>query len=475
MNEFKTCKDYSKRFQMLISGSVLFVLVVGIIVFSLIVEIFIYNNLLEQTYKDNTTIGESILELVDKSKYKPTDKVEYISLLQRTCDVLKLPNNGYVCAIDSTGLLVAAPGLKAGKKVYLDAADFVTKDRKNIIDVKEFFKSKNFKGYYEYPQHSYSDILVGVDLMNSGLKLLVHQDNNQIKARAKDKTDFIRVIGLLLSVSISVIIYLIINRRICNYQVEINSKNEELGDAIDQIRQKNNQLTNLLKENQALMGIMAHDLKSPLNNIRSLNDMIQKVGELSTEQQEFIEYSQSAIDSGLVLIHDILSLSRLEQQSKQLALNEVEIENFIQTHVRLHEKTASEKQINFVVENKLNDTKRFFTEENSLVRILDNLISNALKFTFPGKEVRVELSEGTEDITFKVIDQGQGFRDEDLPKLYGKFEKLASRPTAGESSTGLGLYIVKLLSDKLRCKIDLVTKWKEGSTFIITHPKNLSK
>ncbi|MCL3779803.1 HAMP domain-containing histidine kinase [Prolixibacteraceae bacterium JC049] len=474
MDELKTCRDYSKRFQMLISGLVLFILVVGIVIFSLIVELFIYKHLLDQTYKDNTTIGESILELVDKAENRPEDEKEYIELLQHTCDVLKLPNNGYVCAIDSTGLLVAAPGLKSGKKVYLTSADFVSKDRKETVGVKDFFKSKKFNGFYEYPEHSYSDILVGVDLENAGLKLLVHQDNNKIKMLAKNKTNFIRIVGLALALVISVIIYLILNKKICEYQVQINAQNEELADAIEKIRAQNNQLTGLLKENQALMGIMAHDLRSPLNNIRSLNDMIQRVGELSAEQKEFIEYSQSAINSGLVLISDILSLSRLEQQNNKLELAEIDINHFVQTHLLMHQSKADEKNIDFTVENKLTSKNALVTEEKSLVRVLDNLISNAIKFTFSGKKVVVELTDNDEELIFKIIDQGQGFRDEDLPKLYGKFEKLASRPTGGESSTGLGLYIVKLLCDKLACTINLETKWGEGSTFIIKHPKNIS-
>jgi signal transduction histidine kinase len=103
-------------------------------------------------------------------------------------------------------------------------------------------------------------------------------------------------------------------------------------------------------------------------------------------------------------------------------------------------------------------------------RILDNLITNAIKFS--PKDTAVDISAVKENGQLKISikDHGQGFSERDKAQLFQKFKKLSARPTAGESSNGLGLAIVKTLVDRLSGSIDLISDKGKGSQFIVKLP-----
>ena len=131
---------------------------------------------------------------------------------------------------------------------------------------------------------------------------------------------------------------------------------------------------------------------------------------------------------------------------------------------------AARKNIVLKIENNI-DEDSIVTDPDALFQILDNLISNAVKFSFPGKDVKVRALCDENFIRFEVSDRGQGLYKEELQKLYGKFQKLSARPTAGESSSGLGLSIVKELVHLLHGEITVTSKIGEGSTFTVSLTK----
>ena len=102
-----------------------------------------------------------------------------------------------------------------------------------------------------------------------------------------------------------------------------------------------------------------------------------------------------------------------------------------------------------------------------LGRIVDNLLSNAIKYTLRGKKVFMSLTGSDHDFSIKIRDQGQGFTEADQEKMFRKFQKLSAQPTAGESSTGLGLSIVKNLVDKMNGKISFESRKDIGSEFTV--------
>jgi signal transduction histidine kinase len=105
-----------------------------------------------------------------------------------------------------------------------------------------------------------------------------------------------------------------------------------------------------------------------------------------------------------------------------------------------------------------------------LSRIVDNLLTNAIKFS--NRNASVEIAAGTSNnlIWISIKDQGQGFSEKDKRDLFQKFKRLSAKPTAGESSNGLGLAIVKTLVDRMKGTIELVSEKGKGSEFIIHLP-----
>ena len=110
------------------------------------------------------------------------------------------------------------------------------------------------------------------------------------------------------------------------------------------------------------------------------------------------------------------------------------------------------------------------TDHDALVRILDNIISNAIKFSRPGKTVTVAVASEKTCLRFEMKDEGPGIRLEERHKLFRKFQKLSARPTDGESSTGLGLSIVKDLVDLLNGTIEIESEYGKGTNVIVRLP-----
>merc|ERR1711879_217815 len=87
--------------------------------------------------------------------------------------------------------------------------------------------------------------------------------------------------------------------------------------------------------------------------------------------------------------------------------------------------------------------------------VIDNLLSNAIKYTYPEKNIWIKLFRKNSQIVFSVMDQGQGFTDKDKEKVFKKFQRLSAKPTGNETSTGLGLFIVKEIVSKHGGNIEL--------------------
>jgi len=116
---------------------------------------------------------------------------------------------------------------------------------------------------------------------------------------------------------------------------------------------------------------------------------------------------------------------------------------------------------------------RINADATKLREVIENLISNAIKYSEAGKEIKIYVEELDQKVTIKVTDEGPGMNDTDKEKVFGKFTRLSARPTAGESSTGLGLFIVKKLVELHGGKIWVESKMNEGSTFIVELPQNM--
>lgn len=245
---------------------------------------------------------------------------------------------------------------------------------------------------------------------------------------------------------------------------------ERTNNAKAELAQKQEEFTQFVKEQNEMMSIAAHDLRSPLNKILGFAQLLPLIGNLNEEQQQYIKQINHIVEDGRRLIDDILILNPAEKYEYKLKLDTLELKEFISGVLKAHKQSADEKQIE--LDFTCNKQQVLVnTDKDCILRILDNLISNAIKFSYQESKISVSLKEFEEEIEIAVIDEGQGMNESDQKKLFKKFQQFEAKPTAGEGSTGLGLAIVKTLVEKLHGTISYQSKLHEGTTFWVRFPQ----
>ncbi len=228
-------------------------------------------------------------------------------------------------------------------------------------------------------------------------------------------------------------------------------------------------LRELTETQNYLMSIVAHDLKAPLNRVQGLVQLLPLVGTLNQEQKEQVEMIEKAVESGQKLIEDILTINAYEADCEPLYIKEIELSDFIKETISMHQQSIADKK-NIQISFEQDTPITLKTDSEHLTRILDNLISNALKFSPKDKKVFINLEQHKNQVIISVKDQGPGISPEDQKKMFKKFQKLSAKPTGGETSTGLGLSIIKVLTQRLQGSIDYDTILGKGTTFKLKLP-----
>jgi len=301
------------------------------------------------------------------------------------------------------------------------------------------------------------------------------QENELLKAQnqlleSESKKNTILAFSLLIFLFIS--IYLAYNLKLIRKtQDKLINKNEIIESKNREVANQNKNLEHLIEENQSLMGILAHDLRSPFTKITGLiNLLIDEKDE--NEKVVFIDYINTICKDSLQLIQDTIDISEIFNEKH--TANAVKIEKFSPSDVLTNlmnsfKIIASEKAIQIELVNAV-DGLEITNSKEYLTRILDNLISNAIKFSPVNSPVIVSTIKLNNNIVFSIKDNGPGFTEKDKQQLFMRFKKLSARPTANEASSGLGLFIVKQLSNLMKGDIKVISEHNMGSEFVLTIP-----
>lgn len=270
---------------------------------------------------------------------------------------------------------------------------------------------------------------------------------------------FLVIIGLILLSGLGMV-YLIFKLRKLNRSVL--EQNQTLADQNDQLKQ-------LTSENELLMGIVAHDLKAPLNKIAGLTGLIPLQGDINEDQRQSLALIDRVVDGGKELVTDILILSEAGEEKKP-NLTAQDLSSVIRPLKDQFKEALEGKSLSLLIMPPPQMIEAHI-HPPYLTRILDNLISNAIKFSKPGTEIQINWGKDQNGPWCSVSDQGPGIPETEIPRLFQRFSKLSNRPTAGESSSGLGLYIVKVLLDATDASIQVETELGKGTTFRIRFPR----
>ncbi len=185
----------------------------------------------------------------------------------------------------------------------------------------------------------------------------------------------------------------------------------------------------------------------------------------------FAKYADKIIASAETMRHlvtDLLDVDAIEEGRFASNLEPCDLATLVREGVETNLPQASHKRIHVLAAE--TSTTAVRTDAKAARQILDNLISNAVKYSPHGSTVRVELVEQDDAAHIRVCDQGPGLSEEDQKNLFKKFCKLSAKPTGGESSNGLGLAIAQRLARALGGDIQCESQLGSGSTFILILP-----
>lgn len=272
------------------------------------------------------------------------------------------------------------------------------------------------------------------------------------------------------------------NMQLQDTNVELDAANTELYSYIEELNRMNAELdarneilSELNREKNEFLGIVAHDLKNPLAAIRLTSEMLQKFSAKMTEaeKQGRLQNISMVVDRMMSIITNLLSDNALETGVLAVSLTSVNVSYCIETLRNDYLDRAAGKSI--VLLSVLPEVPVFVQADAAMLyTVLENLLSNALKFSPPSTTVRLRVQTGELQCRIAVQDEGPGLSDEDKAKLFGRFVRLTARPTAGEHSTGLGLSIVKKMVEAMNGKVWCESELGRGAAFIVELAQTVS-
>jgi signal transduction histidine kinase len=236
----------------------------------------------------------------------------------------------------------------------------------------------------------------------------------------------------------------------------------------DEILQKNEELLNLNNEKNNLIGIVAHDLKSPLNQMKGLLTLIKLSSNLDEETVQYVNMIEGSTKRLTEMIGKILDVEAIDSKKVNLSIEQINLSELLEALAARFEYSARQKSIEImcnIPKGIMISADKLYTEQ-----VFENLISNAVKFSPLEKKVFINLNTSGEYSIGEVKDEGPGINDEDKKKLFGKYQKLSARPTGNEISTGLGLSIVKKFVDAMGGEIWCESEAGHGASFFVKLP-----
>lgn len=238
-----------------------------------------------------------------------------------------------------------------------------------------------------------------------------------------------------------------------------------------ELQSSNKRLEELNSEKNEILGIAAHDLKNPLTSIILTIGVVRKYAKQMSpddmrDQLNGIETSALKMRN---LISDLLDVNAIESGGVSFELKEYIVEDLLEEMYSGYIERAKAKQIELIMEP-CELSLCIFVDHTRIKQITENLVSNAVKYSPHGKRVWLRSVRKGDLVSIEVQDEGPGLSKEDQAKLFGKFMRLTARPTGGESSTGLGLSIVKRFAEAMHGTVRCESEIGFGATFIVELP-----
>jgi len=248
---------------------------------------------------------------------------------------------------------------------------------------------------------------------------------------------------------------------------------DRLVHAMNRLTVSNAKLSKLIDEKNSFLDIAAHDLKNPLSVISGYADLLcmdpnpssqsvkKKSNEILTSANRMIE-----------ILKNLLSIRELEDEHFHFSPKKCPVEPILDQILEDFGLSAQSKGIRISVDLEERDIA-FHSDTGATHQIIDNLISNAIKYSPFDTKIRITAKSGKNNtVVFSVCDEGPGLSEKDQDDLFKKFSRLSPKPTGGESSHGLGLWVVNMMAKAMNGCVVCDSTLGEGSTFSLILPSS---
>lgn len=339
-------------------------------------------------------------------------------------------------------------------------------------------KKNDFKrslGYYkQYKQ--LEDSLFSQDtqekLLRDQLRFETEDKDTQIAALSRDKDitedqlkrqEFIGnilVVVMALSVILLATVYRSgqrrrqINTLLLQHQEEMEKRSEEL-ERLNQVKDK-------------FFSIISHDLRSPINALSGLLDLLDKGAVKPEELPKHVHELKTRFNHTRTLLNNLLDWTLLQMDKLNLQASKIDLRKTVDENIQLLS-AVQVKQISLI--NEIPAQATVFVDSNTINLVIRNLMTNAIKFTNDGGRVVISAKEKPNEWEVSVKDNGVGMNNDVLKILFDKTAPYTTRGTANEKGTGLGLILCKEFVEKNGGKIWVESEVGKGSTFCFTLPK----
>jgi signal transduction histidine kinase len=289
---------------------------------------------------------------------------------------------------------------------------------------------------------------MGIEIVFAGQKYFINSDR-------------IQIIDLLLSTYENAI----------QKNLELSEANSQLTEMHQQLEMKNRELEKLDAEKNKFLGIAAHDIRNPVGGILTSSMILEEElhGKVEPDIMELISMMKMSADFVMNLINELLDVSIMESGNLQAKLIPTDITDLVSKSLASNKVLASMKNIklNFSSPPALN----LMLDRTKMAQVINNLISNAIKYSYDDKNVFIKVEEITDSVLISVQDEGQGIPAEEMERLFKPFPRISVQSTRGEKSTGLGLVIVRKIVEAHNGEVWANSQIGIGTTFYVRLPK----
>ncbi len=253
------------------------------------------------------------------------------------------------------------------------------------------------------------------------------------------------------------------NKDILNQREEIAAQRDKISEIAFELKKSN-------RTKNKLFSIIAHDLKNPFQGIIGFSEMIKKEAEKhkSDKIEKYSEYIYDVSTQTYKLLDNLLNFTRSQIGLLKYNPEIINIKNIVEDGILLVQTNAELKGVKLIDET--NHSHTAYADESMISTVMRNLISNAVKFTPKGGYVKIKTTNAGDKVVIKVIDNGVGIKETDIPKLFKADLNFSTFGTQNEKGTGLGLVVCKDFVTRNKGTISVESKVGKGSTFTIELP-----